>query len=106
MQSDLLAVRNALLTISDAVYHFTANGKAQGNYFVWAEDGGEICAGDNGAVEQSMEGTIHYFTKTEMDEVVDQVITVLNGFDVAVYLNSVQYEEETGFIHYEWVWEV
>lgn len=32
------------------------------------------------------------------------------GFDASPYiaweLNSVQYEEKTGFTHYEWVWEV
>ena len=25
---------------------------------------------------------------------------------ISFYLNSVQYEDETGFIHFEWVWTI
>ena len=35
-----------------------------------------------------------------------QIPTALDQIGAAWYLNSVQYEEETGLIHYEWVWEV
>ena len=30
----------------------------------------------------------------------------LDAAGIAWYLNSIQYEEDTGLIHYEWVWEV
>lgn len=30
----------------------------------------------------------------------------LSSHGIAWYLSGVQYEEDTGFFHYEWVWEV
>lgn len=53
-----------------------------------------------------MHGTIDYYTKEEGDLNVDKIQEVLSDRQVSFYLNSVQYEVETGFIHYEWGWEV
>ena len=30
----------------------------------------------------------------------------MNEAEISFALNSVQREDETGYIHYEWVWEV
>ena len=58
-------------------------------------------------VERALTGTIDYFTKTENDPVVQQIEDALDSDDgISWYLNSVQYEQDTGYIHYEWVWEV
>ena len=35
-----------------------------------------------------------------------QAPQALEGIGASWYLNSVQYEEDTGLIHYEWYWEV
>jgi nucleosome binding factor SPN SPT16 subunit len=53
-----------------------------------------------------MAGTIDYFTKTEFDPIVETIQEKLNSIDIAWRLNSVQYEKDTGYIHYEWAWEM
>lgn len=61
---------------------------------------------DNFKNEQAIQGTIDLFTKTEFDTNVDSIQTALKTAKISFYLNSVQYEQETDFIHYEWVWSV
>jgi hypothetical protein len=102
----LVELRDLLLTIMPNVYHYTAD-KQKGNYIVWAEDT-QSGAGyaDNHMTTQVLQGTIDYFTKTEFDPVSDQIQEKLNSVDIAWSLNSIQHEEETGYIHYEWVWEM
>ena len=54
----------------------------------------------------SIKGTIYYFTKKDNDIIADEIQEILKTEKISFYLNSVQYEEETGYIHYEWVWEM
>jgi hypothetical protein len=99
-------VKTALLTVSQKVYHHTAEG-ATGNYIVWAEDGQSNAVHGNGIMKaQVIQGTIHYFTTTENDPVFDQIQTALNAASVGFWLNSIQYETETKYIHYEWVFDI
>ena len=99
-------LQRALLSVMDNVSHYEAFKKGD-QYIVWAEDSeGSSVEGDNRKINQSIQGTIDYFTKTDMDPNVDKIQDALKAACISFYLNSVQYEEETGFIHYEWVFEV
>lgn len=75
-------------------------------YFVWQEDGSNDLSADGEHAETSMTGTTDLFTKTENDPWVVALGESLDRHGISWYLNSVQYEEETGFFHYEWVWGV
>lgn len=76
-------------------------------YCVWAEDAeGSSVEGDDYKLEQAIQGTIDLYTKTEYDPFGDAIQTALRAAKVSFYLNSVQYEDETGFIHHEWVWTI
>ena len=100
-------LKDLLLTISPKVFHYFTSGQTD-SYIVWAEEGeaGSIHADDK-KVERVLTGTIDYFTKTENDPVVQQIEAVLDSDDgLAWKLNSVQREQDTGYIHYEWTWEV
>lgn len=102
----LQELRDLLLTVSSNVYHYHAHKKAD-KYIVWAEDGqGSSGYAGNHMTTQVLQGTIDYFTKIEFDPVFDQIQTALNSVDIAWQFNSIQREEETGYIHYEWVWEM
>ena len=92
-------VRDALLAVTDNVGHYEA---------LNAEDReAESVNADNRKAIQAIQGTVDYFTKTDGDERVDEIQKALRDAEgVAYQLNSVQHEEETGFIHYEWLWEV
>ena len=103
----LQSLKTLLLAIGPPVFRYFATGQT-GNYIVWAEDGeGDTVHADGRKVERAITGTIDYFTKTENDPVVKQIEDVLDSDDgISWYLNSVQYEQDTGYVHFEWVWEV
>lgn len=94
----------AHLAVTDAVSH----GKRlkSDRYFVWQEDGANDLAADDRHTERAMQGTTDLFTKQEFDPWAAELGEALSDYGVAWYLNSVQYEEDTGFWHHEWVWEV
>lgn len=100
-------VRDALLTVSRRVYHFKAHPRTQAPYFVWAEDGsGQSLHADGKLEEQVIQGTVDYYTKHEDDPAVAEAQKALAAAGIPWRLNSIQYEDDTGLIHYEWVFEV
>ena len=110
MQSKLKIIPEILLTVTDNVSHYKSMNQTD-KYIVWAEDSeGESVEGDDRKINQSIQGTIDYFTKEEFDSNVDKIQEVLKDACISFYLNSVQYEDRddsgTDYIHYEWVFEV
>ena len=102
----LVDLRDLLVATGINVYHYEAH-KATGSYIVWAEDGQAGAGhGDNRMTTQIIQGTIDYFTKTEFDPAFELIQTKLNSSELAWKLNSIQREKETGYIHYEWLWEL
>lgn len=99
-------VRDALLTVSENVGHYEVLEKKD-QYIVWAEDsGGNRLSGDNMLLGQAIQGQVHYYTRMENDPNVDEIPNALNGAKISFYLEAVQYEDETKYIHYTWVFEV
>lgn len=100
----LKKVADALTSISDLrVYHYWRP-EMNAPFCVWAEDGeSSSLEANNHKREQAIGGAIDYFTKVEYDEQIDKIQHALNGVEgLGWKLNSVQYEEETNLIHYEW----
>lgn len=103
---NLKKVRDALLTVGVPVSHYAAT-KQPDKYIVWSEDSGAETVWADGALqEQTIQGSAHYFTKTEYDANVEKVQQALSDAGISFRMNSVQYEEDTKYIHHEWVWEV
>ena len=101
-----MKIPEILKTVTDNVSHYEAMGITD-KYIVWAEDSeGSSVEGDDRKINQSIQGTIDYFTKQDFDENVDKIQAALTAACISFYLNSVQYEDETEYIHYEWVFEV
>ena len=89
--------------VTDAVSH-AARIKSD-RYFVWQEDGSNDLAGDNGHSERAVTGTTDLYTKQELDPWADALGESFDAHGISWALNSVQYEADAGFYHYEWVWE-
>ena len=89
--------------VTDAVSH-AARVKSE-RYFVWQEVGSNDLAGDNGHGERAVTGTTDLYTKQELDPWADALGESFDAHGISWALNSVQYEADTGFYHYEWVWE-
>lgn len=101
----LTDLRDALLEVTQATFHYEAMYKPD-KYIVWAEDSeASSLNADNKKTEQVIQGTIDYFTKMEYDPNMKSIQQKLNSINIAWILNSVQFEEETGYIHYEWIFE-
>lgn len=99
-------IKDALLTVGVPVSRYTAFEQPD-NYIVWAEDNqADSVWADGKMQEQAIEGTIDYFTKTENDPNVQKIQDSLNNGNISWRLNSVQYEEDTKYIHYEWTYQV
>lgn len=75
-------------------------------YFVWMEEGATDLLSDGRHAERAVRGTTDLYTKQDDDPWAAALEQSFDAYGVAWYLNSVQYEEETGFVHTEWVWEV
>lgn len=75
-------------------------------YFVWEEEGSADFIADGKHAEKAVTGTTDLFTKTEFDPWKEDFEKALDGLNIPWELLSIDYEEDTGFYHYEWEWTV
>lgn len=100
-------IKDILLTLGKPVYHFRAPQNTAAPYFVYGEDSQDASFYADGVLcTQALQGTIDYYTQDGEDPAVDEIQNSLNAAGISFWLNSVQYEDETNLVHYEWVWEV
>lgn len=91
--------------VTDAVSH--GHRMKSDRYFVWQEDGTDDLVADGRHVEKAVTGTTDLFTRLEFDPWREELEKQFDeNSSISWCLNSVQYEENTGFWHYEWVWTV
>ena len=106
VQNKLQKVGDALYAnLGDIVFHYWRPVKTA-PMCIWQEDGENSFRADRKEREQGITGTVDYYTKTEYDGNVDLVQKALNKACSNWNINSVQYEDETKLIHYEWTFTV
>lgn len=104
LNAKLREIRDAHVPVCERVYHYWRPNLVP-PFVVWAEDSESTdFSADNRKTEQTIHGTTDLFTKTEYDPIVDAIQEALEPFGWR--LNSVQYEDDTKLIHYEWEWVV
>lgn len=96
----------ALVTVTDRTYHHFAPPGTDVPYVVWAETGRNDLLAGNTHAERAWVGTVDLFTATEAEPMVCDLENAFEAVNVAYSLISVDYEEETGLIHYSWDWEM
>lgn len=74
-------------------------------YGTVAIDGQNALRAGDATAEKVLEGTIDWFTRSSASTMPGEVESLLNRLGASWYLNSVQYEDDTGLLHYEWVWQ-
>lgn len=100
-------VKNALLTVTQRVYRYTAPATPTFPYIVWAEDmESDNLSGDGRKLGKVIEGTIDLFSKSADDPYISAIESALNASEIGYRLNSTQYEPDTKIIHTEWVWDI
>lgn len=101
-QEKIIAVHAEVTEDARHGYHMKSD-----RYFVWQEDGADDLIADNRHVEKAVTGTTDLFTRQEFDPWKGEFEEALDKAPGIVWeLNSIQYEQDTGFWHYEWVWSV
>lgn len=101
-------IKSVLATVSTTdVYHYE---RPQGleRFIVWQESGEATpMMSNNRKSNQQIEGSIDLYTNIEYDVYIDQIQEALDESSrIAWELSSVQYEDDTGLIHYEWSFTV
>lgn len=97
---------NALNATGYQFRHFAWAKAPEGTYGTYSEDGENRLAGSNKTAENALVVYVNLFTKDDTQTPRTTVETALDGIPCAWYLNTVQFEQETGYIHFEWVCEV
>ena len=97
-------IREAHTRVTDAVSHHARLRSER--YFVWQEEGDNALFAEGGIAERAMLVTTYLFIMLVSDPWAAAFEDSLTESGIAWYLNTIQYEPDTGFRHYEWVWEV
>lgn len=107
MKSKLTPIRDMLVgLLPDATYHYWRKVQKK-RYIIWAEDSEyNSHDSDNKKQEQQIAGTIDLFTQTEYDSLADEIQSGLNELGVGWTLLSIDYEEQTKFIHWQWEFRI
>lgn len=101
----LLSLKQLHDAMPVTMHHYGAR-KPTAPYGVWAEDQDVSPGADNVRSTLILAGTTDYFTKTEDDANVDAIQAVFDAAGwISAQISSVQYEDDTGLLHYEWTWE-
>lgn len=90
--------------VTDAVSHGTKLKSSR--YFVWQEEGSNDLIADDIHAERATTGTTDLFTRMEFDPWKDAFEKSLDDHGICWGLESIQFEPDTGYWHYEWTWEV
>lgn len=89
--------------------HFGWSSAPVGDYGVFSEDGSEFFVSDDRNTESTLTGTIDYFTRDDSGAPKSAIESALRSLQntnaFAWNVNTIQYEQDTGYIHYEWAWE-
>lgn len=115
MQTKLYNFYTALTKLEEMdckVYHDDAVSRADFPYLVWseiAED--ESLNAENRKQEQSITGTVNYYTMTEFDPIVDMIQSVLNDIEGLSWSfdSRTPYDpafEGNNVITYSWTWRL
>ena len=89
--------------VTDAVSHYER--MQSDRYFVWQEESSNDFMADGIHAGKAVTGTTDLFTKMEFDPWAEALEQSMTAMGIPWALESVQYEDDTGFIHMEWTWE-
>lgn len=75
-----------------------------GTYGVFSIEGQEdSLSGDDGVREQGVRGSVDLFVQGVSTSGAETVQEAISSVTPSWFLNSVQYESDTGLVHYEWI---
>ena len=104
----LLLVQGILTNVGgDIVYHYRRPAGMK-RYIVWQEEAEDSpFSANNNKQEICLTGSIDLYTPNEYDQMIDNIEAALSQANrIQATISAVQYEDETGLIHYTWTFWV
>lgn len=99
-------IKQALLALTSNVFQFVSAPSTVPPYIIYQQDGdNDLCAGNRHA-ETAAVVIVDLFTKKSKDPLATSIPEALENAGASWYLNSTQYENETGLYHFEWYADV
>ena len=86
--------------------HYGWSKAPDGDYGVYAENGAEDFIANDVHLESALTGSLDYFTRDASGTPKTVIENAINSLGIAWHLNTVQFEDDTGYIHYEWIWGI
>lgn len=82
--------------------HFAWSHAPEGDYGTWGEDTGNEFAIGNVVAEQVMNGFLDFFTRDDSGTPKADIQKAMTDAGIVWNLDAIQYENDTGYIHYTW----
>lgn len=79
--------------------------ETRADHGVWAEDSDLALYANNRHAERIRQGVVHWFTRSDASEAPGQIEAALDAADIPWRSDGVDFEEDTGFLHYVWIFE-
>lgn len=98
-------ITDAIASLEDHDYkfaHFAWSHAPEGDYGTWGEDTGNEFKVGNVVAEQVMNGFLDFFTRDDSGMPQYDIQDAMTEEGVVWHLDAVQYENDTGYIHYTW----
>lgn len=86
--------------------HYAWSKPPADTYGTYSEEDENNLKADNRAAEKVLRVYINLFTKDDSGTPRTTIEAILDGGLYAWVLNTMQFEADTGYIHYEWICEV
>lgn len=83
--------------------HYAWSHAPSGDYGVYGEDMAEELSSDNVSAETMTEVTVDLFTRNDDGSPRNSVENAIRTAGGRSHLDSIQYEDDTGYIHYSWL---
>lgn len=101
---------DALVTALEATglpfAHHAWSRAPEGDYGVYTEWGDNALYADDRHAERATQGSVHYYTRDPSGAPKQTIEAALDAARAAWYLDMIDFESDTGLIHYEWAWEL
>lgn len=94
-----------LAALTPRCFEYFAAPNTKAPYIVWGVNDTNDFEADGKHTNRASVGSIDLFTKSSGDALIEKIEAALEEADVAWDVESIQYEDETGLIHYEWSFE-
>lgn len=112
VQNRMKELRDELVKLTTACYHYFAPSSVQAPFIVWYEESEDNSfQADNHKVRQAVSGFVEYFTPTEFDPRFDSIQSTLDGIEGLSWTwETTQYGDPTrdddNLIHHTWSWRM